>query len=77
MAKRRKPLTVRMAKRRGMLFDVVSQVHGMRKLGRIIADPSPIEGFGGPERAPFKRGLRLSIIRTPLTRLGDFIQVWK
>lgn len=76
MAKR-KPMTVRRAKRQGMLFDVVSQVHGMRKLGRIIADPSPIEGLGGKERAPFRSGLRLSIIRTPLTRLGDFIQVWK
>lgn len=61
-----------------MLFDVVSQLHGMRKLGRIILDPSPIEGLGSSEeRAPFRRGLRLSITRTPLTRLGNFLQVWK
>jgi hypothetical protein len=66
---KRKPMTVRRAKRQGMLFDVVSQLHGMRTLGKVILSEK--------EGPAFRLGLRATIRRFPRSRSTAIVQVWK
>ncbi len=61
-----------MRKRKGIAdplkgIEILSQIHGMKKIGKIKFDP---------KFPPFKKGLSFNIHSFPLTGLKPYTQIW-